>query len=168
MNAPMNMFDSWIDDYLGSGDFLFLDPALKEPAEGILRAFVLAAAARGATSHESLVPATVEAVLLRDMGNLALPFAVRRGVPDILEGFFAYLGESGRWPAAASWRVVAEALADKYRAALREDGGPKGSATGGIKGETFRKSSTETGRNEPCFCGSGRKFKKCCGPLMGE
>jgi uncharacterized protein YchJ len=21
----------------------------------------------------------------------------------------------------------------------------------------------EPGRNEPCFCGSGKKFKKCCG-----
>jgi len=23
-----------------------------------------------------------------------------------------------------------------------------------------------TGRNEPCPCGSGRKFKRCCGPLL--
>jgi len=22
---------------------------------------------------------------------------------------------------------------------------------------------TKTGRNEPCTCGSGKKFKKCCG-----
>ena len=23
--------------------------------------------------------------------------------------------------------------------------------------------SAKTGRNEPCLCGSGKKFKKCCG-----
>jgi len=23
--------------------------------------------------------------------------------------------------------------------------------------------ATKTGRNEPCTCGSGKKFKKCCG-----
>jgi uncharacterized protein YecA (UPF0149 family) len=23
-----------------------------------------------------------------------------------------------------------------------------------------------TGRNDPCFCGSGRKFKKCCARLI--
>ncbi|MBL1321237.1 MAG: SEC-C domain-containing protein [Methylophaga sp.] len=21
----------------------------------------------------------------------------------------------------------------------------------------------KTGRNDPCYCGSGRKYKKCCG-----
>ncbi len=25
------------------------------------------------------------------------------------------------------------------------------------------KSTTKLGRNEPCYCGSGKKFKKCCG-----
>jgi Protein of unknown function (DUF1186)/SEC-C motif len=28
---------------------------------------------------------------------------------------------------------------------------------------TVRNSTPKTGRNEPCPCGSGRKFKKCCG-----
>lgn len=28
---------------------------------------------------------------------------------------------------------------------------------------TFRRASPKTGRNEPCPCGSGKKFKKCCG-----
>ncbi|MCP5109750.1 MAG: hypothetical protein GY953_02825, partial [bacterium] len=25
------------------------------------------------------------------------------------------------------------------------------------------RASPETGRNDPCPCGSGKKFKKCCG-----
>lgn len=29
--------------------------------------------------------------------------------------------------------------------------------------ETFVRSSPKVGRNDPCPCGSGRKFKKCCG-----
>lgn len=28
---------------------------------------------------------------------------------------------------------------------------------------TFRRAQPKVGRNEPCPCGSGRKFKKCCG-----
>jgi uncharacterized protein len=28
---------------------------------------------------------------------------------------------------------------------------------------TFVRDWPKTGRNEPCPCGSGRKFKKCCG-----
>jgi len=30
-------------------------------------------------------------------------------------------------------------------------------------GETFVKTGPEVGRNEPCHCGSGKKFKKCHG-----
>ena len=31
------------------------------------------------------------------------------------------------------------------------------------KVETVRRDSPKVGRNDPCPCGSGRKFKKCCG-----
>ena len=30
-------------------------------------------------------------------------------------------------------------------------------------GHTFRRETPKVGRNEPCPCGSGRKFKRCCG-----
>ena len=29
--------------------------------------------------------------------------------------------------------------------------------------ETIRNKAAKTGRNDPCPCGSGKKFKKCCG-----
>lgn len=28
---------------------------------------------------------------------------------------------------------------------------------------TFQRASAKIGRNDPCHCGSGKKFKKCCG-----
>jgi uncharacterized protein YecA (UPF0149 family) len=28
---------------------------------------------------------------------------------------------------------------------------------------TFRRDNPKVGRNDPCPCGSGKKFKKCCG-----
>lgn len=31
------------------------------------------------------------------------------------------------------------------------------------KGETVVRESPKVGRNEPCPCGSGKKYKKCCG-----
>ncbi len=31
------------------------------------------------------------------------------------------------------------------------------------KAETYVKDQPKVGRNEPCPCGSGKKFKKCCG-----
>jgi len=29
--------------------------------------------------------------------------------------------------------------------------------------ETFRREAPKVGRNDPCPCGSGKKYKKCCG-----
>ena len=32
-----------------------------------------------------------------------------------------------------------------------------------VKVETVRRDAPKVGRNDPCPCGSGRKYKKCCG-----
>ena len=32
----------------------------------------------------------------------------------------------------------------------------------GISVGTYRREEPKTGRNDPCPCGSGKKFKKCC------
>ena len=29
--------------------------------------------------------------------------------------------------------------------------------------ETFKRDKPKVGRNDPCICGSGKKYKKCCG-----
>jgi len=31
--------------------------------------------------------------------------------------------------------------------------------------QAIQRGEIEVGRNDPCPCGSGRKFKKCCGAL---
>lgn len=36
-------------------------------------------------------------------------------------------------------------------------------SNGGLKKKPIQRSSSKVGRNEPCPCGSGKKFKKCCG-----
>lgn len=35
-------------------------------------------------------------------------------------------------------------------------------------GLPFRNTGIDIQRNNPCTCGSGKKFKKCCGGLKGE
>jgi SEC-C motif-containing protein len=34
---------------------------------------------------------------------------------------------------------------------------------GVLKNNTVQRTSAKIGRNDPCSCGSGKKFKKCCG-----
>jgi len=47
-----------------------------------------------------------------------------------------------------------------YDARLRLDQGPLAAPAAGAAGPVMR---GKTGRNEPCPCGSGKKYKKCCG-----
>jgi uncharacterized protein YecA (UPF0149 family) len=37
-----------------------------------------------------------------------------------------------------------------------------GQAAAGGKPLTFRREQPKAGRNDPCPCGSGKKYKKCC------
>jgi preprotein translocase subunit SecA len=39
----------------------------------------------------------------------------------------------------------------------------RGQNNGGQKQQTVRREAKKVGRNEPCPCGSGKKYKKCCG-----
>ncbi len=65
-----------------------------------------------------------------------------------------------------------EALQNEWKSTPREAFGGKtpeevmGSDPGGFlpeKIKTFRHEEPRIGRNDPCPCGSGKKFKKCCG-----
>lgn len=35
-----------------------------------------------------------------------------------------------------------------------------------IKGSPYIREEKKIGRNEPCKCGSGNKYKKCCGKTI--
>ena len=155
----LSQIEPYLDEYLASEFRLFLAPEIKEHAEPLLRAFFQKAKERGAKSLENVSAATVEAVLLQDLGRLNLPNASKQKIPDLLEGFFHFLKTTGRYPAAENWNHYLEVVKVRYIQSLRSDGTQRG--------ETFKKKYTDVGRNDPCPCGSGQKFKKCCGPLIG-
>jgi preprotein translocase subunit SecA len=50
---------------------------------------------------------------------------------------------------------------EKELASLQLGGDVSPSAEGGAK--TVRREAPKVGRNEPCPCGSGKKYKQCCG-----
>jgi SEC-C motif-containing protein len=54
---------------------------------------------------------------------------------------------------------------EHYEAASfnREDGKWVYSGTANGPGQTVRHEKPKPGRNDPCPCGSGKKYKKCCG-----
>jgi hypothetical protein len=54
-----------------------------------------------------------------------------------------------------------KAWLDKNKDAI-EAGRFNEAPVGPVKGETYVKKTPDIGRNDPCPCGSGKKYKKCC------
>jgi len=50
----------------------------------------------------------------------------------------------------------------KRRMTMQHGGGGADPANGGGKAKTVRRAGPRIGRNDPCPCGSGKKYKKCC------
>jgi hypothetical protein len=146
-------FSDFIDEYVLSQEFLFLSSGVREHAVGLLGSFADSCGRRGFAPDAFSIVA-LEEVLMDHLARLEAPLAVRREIPGLLRGFFDYLAQSGRFPPAVAWSGWVLALEGKYRSKFRDDGS--------IRGETFTKKYTDVNRNDPCPCGSGKKFKKCC------
>jgi uncharacterized protein YecA (UPF0149 family) len=86
------------------------------------------------------------------------------GQKQIVYGFFHWV---------AGWQAAREAFARSQEPTLAERVGLEGKhapATSDAPADASAPASANTpapsktpGRNDPCFCGSGKKFKKCHG-----
>ena len=142
----------YIGEYASSEYFTFLPTHLKERAEAILE-----------YSHQSWPQTELSAEdigrrLLEKIAALDLPDSVRQDVPQLVEAYFEYLDTSGKMPDAAKWTEEMPEASAYYEKHLRSDGS--------VKGETVHRTLAKVGRNDPCPCGSGKKFKKCCIDLL--
>ena len=77
------------------------------------------------------------------------------GLVDIEQtvyGYYSILGESH--PELLDWKLAALAREIDFRNASNRGGNPQSSPI---------QKENKVGRNDPCLCGSGKKYKKCCG-----
>ncbi|MEX1026169.1 MAG: SEC-C metal-binding domain-containing protein [Planctomycetota bacterium] len=79
-------------------------------------------------------------------------------VPDVARALLSHLEETELVPNAFEQRLALEQHLDAFQLAVDAEG-PRRSP----RPVTVEHHADKLGRNEPCFCGSGRKFKKCCG-----
>jgi hypothetical protein len=139
-----------VSDYTHSEHYLFLDSDLKEHAESLLSYWC-----EQATNDPE--PDDIENAL-KAVGQLDLPIQARQSFPKLLQTYFEYLDSVGGFPKTSAWSMQIEYLEPKYLESFRTDGT--------MKGETVRKTLPKVGRNDPCPCGSGKKYKKCCDGLF--
>jgi hypothetical protein len=100
-----------------------------------------------------------EALLSRLPRRLAPGDPLAQRAPAVIRALLAFAHE--RRPNANSWKLdaVFDELEPRFGAALRALGG-SGVAPASAP---ITRPGSKLGRNDPCPCGSGKKWKKCCG-----
>ncbi len=90
----------------------------------------------------------------------------RHDLPDVLEALLQFIAEDQSLPRGWEWSAAIEAERDAYRAAIANASRPRANAAAAPKREPDRRPAPKLGRNDPCFCGSGKKYKQCCLKLL--
>ena len=141
--------DLWVSDFLDR-------PAASEPAgrvgqdaQNVLSQF-MEGACHGGCAPADIGSSEATHALLDHVSGMGLAVARASAVPDLVAAFLGDLEDVGRLAdghlIAASVRASGTAFRD--RAAGR--------------GPDLTRQAAKIGRNDPCPCGSGRKYKQCC------
>jgi hypothetical protein len=140
--------ENWVSDFCASARFSEAKGAAREYASQALLAFLARACER--TLPGEIGEPDARAGLLEGVAKLALPESARAEMPALCALFLEEMEQQGR---VANGRALG-----LFLKALRE---PYLEAAGG-KPKPFRSPGAPIGRNDPCPCGSGKKYKKCC------
>ena len=142
------MILGWVSDFTDTPAYRELPPAAKEYAETILPAFLKRACAERDVPPAEIEESDLKPALLEGVGGLELPASARAAAPDLCAAFLEALQAQGRLSGGATLGRYVRAL----RGAFEDRMNPK----------PIRNPGAPIGRNDPCPCGSGRKYKKCC------
>ena len=105
----------------------------------------------GGAAPSDLGEHEVAHALLDHVAGLDLPAAAKPAIPNLVAAFLGDLEDVGRLSGGRSLAAQARALLPAFR----------DRATG--RGPNLTRPGPKIGRNDPCPCGSGKKYKKCCG-----
>lgn len=147
--------ERWASDFADAPAYARLTDHEKEHAELVARAFLEAACERRGIGPEELGAEDVRIAMLERMPSLSLSPCARPTVPAIVRGFLESLEDAGRLAGGRDLGRQVGVLAKGYL--------ERCSPHGGARGVPVRRAAATVGRNDPCPCGSGKKYKKCCG-----
>ena len=151
-----NRWDNWAGDFADSPQASAFSPGLRDRLTDILRQFGAAMIEFEPDFPDTASGSSLSSALRVVMTQPSVTAAIRDHIPGAIAGFFEYLGETGRLGDAEEWAATI-----RKGPASAKDAAKPSNVT---KGVTIKKSDkvSPLGRNDPCPCGSGKKFKKCC------
>jgi hypothetical protein len=147
--------ESWAADFAASPEAGPFPPRVRDRSQDLLAEF-LGGACEAGTDPSQIGEAEVRAGLVGRVAGLGLDAETRAAAPDLVAAFLRMLGRQGRVAGGPGLAAFARALAPAFRA-----------ARGGGATAPIRREAPKLGPNDPCPCGSGRKWKKCCRATLG-
>ena len=150
-----NRWDNWAGDFAESFAASTFNPPTRDRVAEILHQFGAIVRRIDSGFPDEVAPGTFATVFAEHLPRLNFFPSVRADVPEVIARFFEFLQDGGRLGEGYFW-------AEQVRA-LEVPATPSRPARPTSKGTPIRKSAeTAVGRNDPCPCGSGKKYKKCC------
>lgn len=145
--------ENWAGDFCGGDALREFSTAAGEFAPQILTAFLVAACECRGVEPDEVAESDLKTALLEHVARLQFPVSIRPEVPTLCGAFLAQLEADGRLGGGRTLGAYVRALGTAF---VQQSSG---------KAAPITRPGSRIGRNDPCPCGSGRKYKKCC---MGE
>ena len=148
-------FESWTAEFEEAPEALPFAAKVRAGAQNLLAEF-LGGACAGGTDPTQIDEAEVRKGLMERVAPLPLEPEVRAEAPRLVAAYLEYLGREGRVARGRHLANFAMALGKSFP----KHGSPSGVAP-------IRREAPKLGLNDPCPCGSGKKWKKCCRLKLG-
>ncbi len=142
--------ETWVSDFADSVAYRELSAPAKEYAGTILPAFLSRACEERDVEPDAIETGDLKPALLEGVGALSLPESARNAVPALCASFLQELQAQGRLADGRTLGRTVRAMRGAYEARTTDSPEP------------FRRAGSRLGRNDPCPCGSGKKYKQCC------
>ncbi len=142
--------ENWVGDFCTSDAIAGFASGTREFAPEVLTTFLVAACDVRGVEPEDVEEADLKTALLGSLARANLPAVAKGEVPALCGAFLAQLEAEGRLGGGRMLGAYVRALKEAFADAA--SGKPK----------PVTRPGSRIGRNDPCPCGSGRKYKKCC------
>ena len=148
-------FESWAAEFAEAPEARPFSAKVRAESQNLLAEFLGGACQDGGDPGQ-IGEKEVRAGLLDRVAGLVLDPAVRAEAPRLVAAYLEFLGREGRVANARHLANFALAAGKEFPRHGKGAGGPP-----------VRREAPKLGLNDPCPCGSGKKWKKCCRLTMG-
>lgn len=147
MSYQEEKIENWVSDFCQSDELNKYNSVVKEYAPQILKSFLLEASKKRNVDPGEIVTEDLPSAV--QSSCIGLPESVASVATSMIAEFLERLTVQGRVADGETLALYVKGMSIK------------------TKQEPIKRPGSKLNRNDPCPCGSGQKYKKCCMNLLG-